>query len=332
MAPWQESPSIEFNLSKPHAERFADLPADAIEKGRMLLQAVMHDVPEMARMAIPLVQQRTGDRYQAEVEALGAAFDIDWRDIMLANISYDLTIGVLGCSTVALPTPDGPVVARNMDWFPERPLAQASYLLHYHRNGEPAFANAGWPGSIGAVTGMSERGFGIVLNAVISPEKSRTDGYPVMLYIRHVLEQAASYEQALEMLTHEVLAASALITVVGTENDQRAVVERSPSRHAVRHATGDTPLVATNDYRKLYATTTHDSNEIYQTTCSRYDEIHNFFSGHKQEDEVSDDKLLYLLSSENVIQSITAQHIIMRPAGKYIRLLNPRRCLEDAAV
>ncbi len=332
MAPWQESPSLEFNLAKPHAERFARLPLEAIEKGRMLLEAVMQDVPDIARMAIPLVQQRTNDRFQPEVEALADAFDLDWRDILLANISYDLTIGVLGCSTVALPTPAGPVVARNMDWFPERPLAHASYLLHNHRNGEPAFANAGWPGSIGAVTGMSAKGFGIVLNAVISPEKSRTDGYPVMLYIRRVLEEAAGYEEALEMLTHEVLATSALITVVGSENDQRAVVERSPSRHAVRHATGDTPLVATNDYRKLYATTTHDSNEIYQTTCTRYDEIHNFFSGHRQDDEVSDDKLLYLLSSENVMQSITAQHIIMRPRENYIRLLNPRRCFEDAVV
>ena len=87
--------------------------------------------------------------------------------------------------------------------------------------------------------------------------------------------------------------------------------------------------MATNDYRKLYATTTHDSSEIYQTTCSRYDEIHRFFNGHRADEEISDDKLLYLLSSENVIQSITAQHIIMRPRDTYIRLLTPRRFLED---
>ena len=68
-----------------------------------------------------------------------------------------------------------------MDWWPEDLLAQASYLVCYHRNGVTQFVNAGWPGAVGVVTGMSHRGFAVALNAVSCPEPLAKTGYPVLL-------------------------------------------------------------------------------------------------------------------------------------------------------
>ncbi|QDU98167.1 C45 family autoproteolytic acyltransferase/hydolase [Lignipirellula cremea] len=325
VAPWIDCPSLEIDHRLPPLRRFSDAPPEAIRRGRELLQSVMTDVPEMARLAIPLVQQRTGDRFQKEIEGLARTFDVDWRDLLIANISYDLTIGSLGCSTIALATAEGPVVARNMDWWPEDLLARASCLIRVSQGNELLFANAGWPGSIGAVTGLSGNGFAVVLNAVMSPEGARTDGYPVMLYLRTVLEDASGFDEALQMLQNETLAASALITLVGSENDQRVVIERSPTQQALRWATDGQPLAATNDYRKLYRTTTHASSEIFETTCSRYDALLRFFANQSNDRPVSDEQLLYLLTDPNVLAGITAQHIIMRPAQQSIRLLAPRR-------
>jgi len=329
MAPWIARPSIDIDVLQPIAERFRETPSEAIAESKSLLSSVMEGVPELAKLAIPLVQQRTQDRFQSEFESLAETFGIDWRDLLIANISYDLTIGALGCSTIALPTPTGPVVARNMDWWPEDQLARASYVMTTRRDDKLVYANAGWPGAVGAVTGLSGNGFAVVLNAVMSPEGARTDGYPVMLYMRKVLEEANHFDAALEMLQHETLAASALITLVGRENHQRVVIERSPSRHALRWGNDDAPLVATNDYRKLYKTQTHESSEIYRTTCIRYDAICKFFSGHRSTTEVPDEKLLYLLTDEQVIQGITAQHIIMRPAEDSLQLFTPRRFFEN---
>src|SRR5262249_37922713 len=143
------------------------------------------------------------------------------RDVVLANISYDLVLSAFGCSTVALPTPSGPVVARNMDWWPEDLLAQASYLVRYHRNGVLQYANAGWPGAIGVGTGLSGRGFALVLNAVSGTEGVRKTGYPVLLHLRRVLEDARDFDEALRLLTEQRLAAPALLTLVGRENEQR---------------------------------------------------------------------------------------------------------------
>ena len=251
-----------------------------------------------------------------------------WRDIILANISYDLTIMALGCSTVAIPTPSGPVLARNMDWWPEDVLARCSYLVRVFREGKLVLFNAGWPGSIGVVSGLSVKGFAVVLNAVSGPDGVDATGYPVMLHIRRVLEDAADFGEAVHMLSRQRLAASCLLTVVGTRNFQRVVIERTPKRHSHRWAADDEPLVATNDYRVLARPKSDDANELLQTTCSRYDALSEMFSDRDFEEEVEDAELLYKLTDPSVIQTITAQHVIVRPRLGEIRLFVPRKLVE----
>jgi hypothetical protein len=228
---------------------------------------------------------------------------------------------------VALPTPSGPVVARNMDWWPEDILAQTSYLIRYSDGGEFQFANAGWPGAVGVVTGLSARGFALVLNAVTSPEGIRRTGYPVLLYLRRVLEDAQDFDEALTLLSEQTLTAPALITLVGTHNEQRVVIERTPRRYAHRWPEGDGPLVATNDYRVLFRPEARDDSVLYRTTCSRYDALCWFFARHRPDQDVEDAALLYILSDPAVIQGITAQHIILRPRQATTRLFVPRRLL-----
>ena len=328
MVPWVERPTIEVDLAMPLERRYAGIPVEAFDLGRELLMSMKRVIPPIARLIAYWVRLRTWGRFHSEVVSLAREGKHDWRDVMLANVSYDLILATFGCSTVALPTPSGPVVARNMDFWPEDMLARASYLIRVLRQGQPVFASAGWPGAIGVVTGLSARGFAVVLNAVIGPEKFRRTGYPVLLHLRRVLEDARDFDHALEMLSRQTLAAAALFTLVGTRNEQRVVVERTPTRHALRWPTGDEPLIATNDYRLLFRPETHSGAEIYETTCSRFDALCRFFAGHRADRQVDDSALLYILTDPSVIQDITAQHIIMRPAQGSIRLLVPRRFME----
>jgi hypothetical protein len=215
-----------------------------------------------------------------------------------------------------------------MDWWPEDILAQTSYLLRVRRGDRFHFASAGWPGSIGVVTGLSGRGFAVVLNAVIGPEGFRKTGYPVLLHLRRVLDDARDFDDALRLLSEQTLAAPALFTLAGSDNRQRVVIERTPTRHAHRWPNGDEPLVTTNDYRLLFQPETHEDAEIYRTTCTRYDALCRFFAGHRPEREVEDAALLYILSDAAVKQSITAQHVILRPRTGEVRLFVPRHLVE----
>jgi hypothetical protein len=330
MVPWLERPTMDIDLALPVERRYDAVPAEAQALGRCLLDAVLGEVPRGGRLVADWARLRTGNRFQGEAASLAGQVGVGWRDVMLANLAYDLVLASFGCSTVALPTPSGPVVARNMDWWPEDLLARASYLIHCSSQGVFRFANAGWPGAIGVVTGLSAHGFAIVLNAVRGLEKVRKTGYPVLLHLRRVLEDARGFEEALRMLSEQTLAAPALVTLVGSRNEQRVVVERTPTRHALRWPRGDEPLVTTNDYRLLFQPLAHDGAGIYETTCARYEALCRSLGGHRADREVEDTALLYLLSDAAVIQSITAQHILLRPRQGTVRLFVPRHFLAGA--
>ncbi|MCA9085371.1 MAG: hypothetical protein KDA81_15015 [Planctomycetaceae bacterium] len=325
--PWRRSPEVSVDLNIPVARRFHHLPDEIVALGSRLLEAVMKDIPQKARSFASLIRIRTANRFHAEFAALSQRVGADWQSLALANVSYDLVISIFGCSTVALPTPSGPIIARNMDWWPEDVLAQCSCLVRYFRGGRLAFANAGWPGAVGVVTGLSAAGFAVVLNAVSCSEGICRTGYPVLLHLRRVLEDATDFDDAFRMLTRRKLFAPALITLVGRTNEQRVVIERSPTRCALRWANDNEALITTNDYRVLERPSTNDTAEIYRTTCSRFDYLTQFFREHDSSRAVAQEKLLYALTDSAVIQSITAQHIVMHPASDTIELFVPERLL-----
>jgi hypothetical protein len=269
---------------------------------------------------------RTANRFHAEVEAAADRLGVGWREIMLANISYDLLLATFGCSTVALATPSGPVLARNMDWWPVDLLAQSSMLMRFTRAGKLAYASAGWPTVIGVVSGLSARGFGLVLNAVSGPERSNPVGYPMLLFLRRVLEEADGYAEALVRLRDTPLASPGLITLVGSRNEERVVIERSPRRAVLRHPEGTAPLVTTNAYR-AFGRATSGLEMLTESACRRFDVLQAAAAGATGECEVADEELLHWLCNNEVMQEITAQHVIMRPAAGTLRLFVPRRLL-----
>lgn len=352
MVPWVECGVLDWDIDRVELREPRKLPEAVLAAARRLLDAVQAEIPPRARILAQLARLRTWGRFHREVRALARLADVDWRDLMLANLSYDLVLASIGCSTVALPTRDGPVVARNMDWWPEDLLARASWLIRYFGQEQLQFVAAGWPGGVGVVTGMSRRGFALVLNAVLCPERRFITGYPVLLFLRRVLQEAPSFDAALHRLVRQRLTSPALITLVGTENHQRVVIERTPTRHALRWGRGDEPLLATNHYLCLGSSHSggreageqHVSRafphhhapgegpepwQLEQTACSRYDALCQALSGWSASDSARDERLLYLLSDPAVIQDITAQHIIMRPRQQQIRLFVPRRLLAE---
>jgi hypothetical protein len=331
MIPWISRPTLDIDLDRPASD--IAIPQEAMTAARRLLASIKEQIPPRAHVLAQLARLRTCNRFQREIVAMARLAEVDWRLLMLANLSYDLVLASFGCSTIALPTAQGPVLARNMDWWPEDLLARASYLVRYRRNGKLLFTNAGWPGAVGIVTGMSARGFAVALNAVSCPEKWSRTGYPVLLHLRRVVEDAPNFESALKMLAEQRLTSPALFTLVGRNNNERVVIERSPTRHALRRVADHEPLFATNDYRLLYqsqATVPYQGQgaEFYQTTCGRFDSLCRFFAAWSPQKKITDEELLYVLSDPGVIQTITAQHIVMRPRSLQVRLFVPRRFVQ----
>jgi hypothetical protein len=327
--PWIERPTIEVDLDRPIDLSYRQAFPEALASSRALLEFIKTQIPRAARFLAYLVRLRTVNRFHREIVNLAKLVDADWRDVTLANITYDLVVAQMGCSTIALPTPRGPVIARNMDWSPEDLLARASYSLRCMMDGRLKFVSAGWPGATGVVTGLSAGGFAVALNAVPCPRGISKIGYPVLLHLRRVLEDAANFDAALRLLTRQRLAAPALFTLIGVTNNQRVVIERMPTQFALRWGEPDEALLVTNHFRILSPIAADPGQTLLQTSCPRFSALCEFFSGTRANRTVTDEELLYVLSDARVMQNITAQHVIMRPRDQQIRLFVPRHLLSD---
>ncbi len=326
MKPWVECSSFDLQLDKPANERYTAVPDEAVQRALALLGKIAEGfTPRLAPLA-DVISARTDKRFQEQIEGLADRLGIDWRSLLLANISYDLEIMRLGCSTCAIPTPDGPILARNLDWDFTDLLSRGSYLTRYLDGTELKYITAGWAGTVGVVTGMSAKGFALALNYVMCPEKvDMQKGYPVLLFLRRVMEDANSFEEAVEMVSTETLMAPGLITIVGTENAQRVCVERSPSKSAQRWGEEGKSLCATNDYCSLF-----DGQNFDGFSDGRFEGLCDLTKEMSGDTEVEDETILSILTNPRVIQLNTAQHVIARPYAQTIRVWYPSRFAELA--
>src|SRR5579872_5194466 len=97
-----ERPTLNIDLSVPLADRYSVLPADAVRTGKSLLRQIKAQVPPGVLDMVDDVGRATGYRFRNAAIVLGAIHGVDWPDVMVANVVYDLFIA-MGCSTVALP-------------------------------------------------------------------------------------------------------------------------------------------------------------------------------------------------------------------------------------
>lgn len=294
-------------------------PESLIASARALLAGIAEQLRPhpLSRPAAELVRQRY-PRHAEQIDADARLLGVDAIDLTIANLSYDLFLGLFGCSTVVLATPEGPFVARNMDWLMPDRIARASCVGPLE-NG----VHAGAVGSTGVVSGQSRHGFVVILNAVLTG-KVDLEGYPVLLFLRHLLDTAASFEEAVEMASRTRLASAALITLAGTRNEQRVCIERLPRSYQQRRPHGDEPLLVTNHYRRL------DQPHV----CPRYEFLSRQL---RQQPQPKPEELLALLQHPSVRQDITAQHVLASPARGIFRLFVPvdllerERCGDDMA-
>ncbi len=169
------------------------------------------------------MDRRIPPRMRDEMKAVAAGSATSYLDILLLN-SLDDVLNVLrrlaprgpslGCSSFALfgsRTFDGALIhGRNLDYHfrgtpiddggaVSRLLLAHSVLFVFRPEGRARFLSVAWPGFVGTVTGLSERG--ISLGNLTSYLRGTSPcGLPVGLMYRTVLEEAESLADAARIL------------------------------------------------------------------------------------------------------------------------------------
>jgi acid ceramidase len=307
---------ITVDLQNPPSRRWRLTPTQS-QQARELLTLYKADLglsEDFAEFLSASAKRLVRPEHWSEMESLATALDLPVIDVAVCNFYYDALKVVLGCTAFAV-NADGAVLhGRNLDWWTEN-AALAQYTMVSHFIGGPAgpFTTVGWPGFIGAFSGIAVGRFAVTLNAVLSLEAAQP-AMPVVLLLRSVLEEARSFDEARTILTNSMLPCDCLLLLTGTRAGEMAVIERTPSRHAVRLPQDDF-ICVTNDYQQLNADANQPTSELLATSCSRFNRIE--FLLHDETPQNAAHCLAYLRDPA-VQMKITVQQMVFRASsGEY---------------
>jgi len=100
--------------------------------------------------------------------------------------------------------------------------------------GRIAWAGVGWPGLLGAVTGINAEGIAVMVDpARTSDVRVTRTARPVALLARTVLEQARTLDDAIKLVESSATLGSAVIVVVDGTSGKWVQIERTPSKAIV---------------------------------------------------------------------------------------------------
>ena len=304
---------IDLDLALPPAERWRSLAPHAEAAGR-LLDCYLRDLSQLGSFA-PLIESYAeafvGPEHRAEVASIARIVGRPEIDVLLGSLYYDAFRQLIGCTAFACDGPDGPIHARNLDWWTEdQMLARLTCIVRgYGGRAIGPYQMVSWPGFIGALSGLAPGRFSVTLNAAISSERP-TLAAPVVLVLRQALETCSDFGEAMRLLERTPIAADCLLLVTGTRQGEMAVIERTSTRAAVRGPENGFVAV-TNDYRSLDAVTRATAgNRLQETACGRFDRTVELLRKALPANAAAS---LEILGDSSVQMSITVQQMVMVP-------------------
>ncbi|MBN9664114.1 MAG: hypothetical protein J0H49_38300 [Acidobacteria bacterium] len=299
---------MRVDLQRPAALRW-QLSAAQQVAARQLLAVYQRDLglppAIVAEMARPIV--RAGD--WAEMEGIASRVGVPVEHVVTGNLYYDvLNAALVGCTAFAVDTPHGPLHARNLDWWNENDALRRFTLETEFVGGRAGrFRTVGWPGFVGAFSGVAENRFAVTLNAVISDEPLQAAA-PVVFALRHVLEEAEDFEAALCALQTIGLASDSLLLLTGVRQGEMVVIERTPTRAEVRWPVNG-PIFVTNDYRKMRTGLRGFESELQASACRRYERVSELVAARKPTDA---EECFACLRDPEVRMGLTVQQMVFQ--------------------
>ncbi|MEZ4323870.1 MAG: C45 family autoproteolytic acyltransferase/hydrolase [Polyangiales bacterium] len=233
-------PEYRIDLSLPERDRWSHVIRAEQRVGRRFtsdVAEVLKALPGFARTALLAAYKLSGGRYVDEMEAIAQRLNLDLRDVLAMQCSYELSQGyekVFGCTAGVRTFPTlGPVHVRALDW-PIPSFGDATRVFRFV-DGEREFVTVGVVGYVGVLSGMLPGAYSLSINYAPTSQLPGFDFGPAFL-AREVLENCDTYADAVSVLRDTPLAAPCFFTVCGAQADEFCVIERGRKDAAVRGA------------------------------------------------------------------------------------------------
>lgn len=182
---------------------------------------------------------------------------------------------LVGCTSFAAwdnSTVDGSlIIGRNFDFYVNDDFAKNKIVIFCNPSNGYKYASVSWPGMVGVLSGMNEKGLTVTINASKSaiPTSSAT---PISIFAREVLQYAQNIDEAIAIAKRRKTFVSESVLIGSAVDGKAVVIEKAPNRMGI--VSVDTSFVIStnhyqsetfaNDQRNLDNIETSDSYNRYK--------------------------------------------------------------------
>jgi len=183
-----------------------------------------------------------------EMRGIADGAEVPYDEIVVINTFADAMLGGQRfCSALAVNGNDGLLIGRNLDWTDHDVAHRSGVVFILEPKGERRVMSVGWPGMVGVVTGMNDRGLTVTMNIAFASDVE-TEAMPSLIRIRDALDHETTVDGAVARATStpRTMAMNWMVA----DSRRAVVVEMSGHRAATRPMEGVCE-VTTNYYESL---------------------------------------------------------------------------------
>lgn len=228
--------------------------------------------------------------YKAEIYGLaqyaGDTYDYvadDYLRVLYLHGAHDIghafqDLALVGCSSFAVwgdKTEDGSLlIARNLDFYAGDEFSKNKIIAFVDPVEGHKYMSVTWPGMIGVVSGMNEKGLTVTINAGKSkiPLVAKT---PISLVTREILQYAGTIDEAIAIAKKRQVFVSESI-FIGSAADKRAItIEVSPDNFGIYDVENTSELICTNHFQsEAFASDKRNLKQIEEShSAYRYERM-----------------------------------------------------------
>lgn len=177
--------------------------------------------------------------HRAELAAIEKASGREHDVIVAANTMFDIK-KMFACSVLIVEADrsatKAPLLGRNLDFPTLGYLQDYSLVAVYRPTGKNAFATVGFPGLVGCLSGMNDKGLAIaVLEVFAAKDGSKSfnpNGVPYGLCFRRILEECSTVEEAYQLLSK--MERTTRLNLAVCDKKGGAILEMTPKQVVLR--------------------------------------------------------------------------------------------------